>query len=412
MARMSATARLYVVVLAVGCGSGADHVRNATVERDSAGITVVENEGPYETWQVEPSPVVRIGVVEGDSAYQFHRIAFAGRLSDGRIVVVNGGTREIRWFGPDGLYETGAGRQGQGPGEFETIASVVLTPADTLIVDDPRNQRVTWITPSGTIVREEMTAGLSSGTVTVLGSAPGDAVALAISTPTYDLSHPDVSYTRDTLTVVRVAPARIDTLLRTPGQEGALWVRYSGGRPAAMQQMGLPFAHPLLVAGTGKQILLGRSEGQQLEILDSSAALKTIARRQDQPATRLTQEDRAAYVRRAVDAAQARGQSNTTALEKGLNDLLAVVPENHTLPSFDRLLVDMESRIWLRDYVQPGGEAADQTWTVYQPDGHIRSQVSIPASIEVMHVGRGYLTGVARDSLDVEFVVVHAITGA
>ena len=79
------------------------------------------------------------------------------------------------------------------------------------------------------------------------------------------------------------------------------------------------------------------------------------------------------------------------------------------MPSFDRLLVDMEGRIWMRDYTPQGTVDLDQTWTVYQPDGHIRSRVAVPASITVMHAGRGYVTGVARDSLDVEYVVVHAI---
>ena len=400
---------LLAIVLTFSCGGASDRVRKATVERDSAGIVLVENAGPYEEWQVEASTTTRIGVVEGESAYQFHRIAFAGRMSDGRIVVANGGTSEIRWFDASGDYQSTLGRQGQGPGEFETLGSVLLTPSDTLIVHDPRNQRVTWIAPNGALAREELAAGLSSGAVTVLGSTAPGTLALAISAPTYDVSHPDVSYTRDTLSVVRIGAAGVDSLLRVAGQEGALWVRYADGRPAAMQQMGLPFAHPLLVGGSGAHLLIGRSEAQQLEILDSNAVLRRIARRLDEPVRLLTDQDRAAYVSRAVEAAHARGQANTTALEKGLADLLAVVPEGHTMPSFDRLLVDMEGRIWMRDYTPQRTVDLDRTWTVYQPDGHIRSRVAVPASITVMHAGRGYVTGVARDSLDVEYVVVHAI---
>lgn len=260
---MIATLGLVLLVITLGCTGAGARSRNSTVERDSAGIVVVENSDPYEEWHVGGSPAIQIGVVEGDSAYQFHRIAFAARLSDGRFVVANGGTNEIRWFGPGGAFRSKVGRQGQGPAEFGAIANVLLSPTDTLIVADPRNQRLTWIAPSETIVREEVTTALGSGAVTILGTDPDSAVRVAISTTTYEVSHPDINYTRDTLTVLRIRAARADTVLRIAGRESGTWVRFSEGRPAAMQQMSLPFAHPVLVAGSGPQIFIGRSEADQ-----------------------------------------------------------------------------------------------------------------------------------------------------
>ena len=355
---------LLALALSLGCGRG-ESARDAAVERDSAGITIVENAAPRDEWHIESSPALRIGIVEGDSAYQFFRINFAGRLSDGRIVVANGGTGELRFFDGNGAFVTRVGRKGKGPGEFAAIGSVLLTPADTLIVHDPLNRRLTWIGPAATLVREQPLPGIGSGPVTVLGSPVPGIINLSISTPTYEISHPDFNYIRDTLTVVRAMPARVDTLLHGAGQESALWVRFANGRPAAMQKWSLPFEHPLLTAGSGAAILMGRSEAQQIEILDADARLTRIVRRRDRAAIPLTDQDREAYVRATVDAAHGGGQTGTAELEKGLRDVLAAVPADHTMPVFDRMLVDTEGRIWVRDYVRQGSDEPSHGWTVY-----------------------------------------------
>lgn len=73
---------------------------------DSAGVRIVDNvrapEGSRLGWTIGPEPTVSIGVVEGDETYMLNRVTDATRLSDGRIVVVNSGTSEMRVFGPTG----------------------------------------------------------------------------------------------------------------------------------------------------------------------------------------------------------------------------------------------------------------------------------------------------------------------
>jgi len=399
---------LFAAALLAGCGRDSVQ-RTAATERDSAGISIVENTGPYAEWRVAPEPEIRLGVVEGDSAYQFHRIAFAGRLSDGRIVVASAGTSDIRWYSAAGEYRARAGRSGEGPGEFRAIGHVVLTAADTLILHDVRNRRLTWVTPDETIGRGQPASALPSGVMTVLGQQPDGRVALAISAPTWDPHRPGVTYTRNTLSVVVLGEARVDTVVRLPGNETSIWASFDGGRPTRMQQFGLPFGHSVLAAALGSDIVLALSETQQLEFIDAGSSRRRIVRRLDLPVTLLTEQHRARRVQQTIDEARARGQANYSAAVDGINQQLDALPEGHTMPVFDRILVDAEGRLWLRDYVPPWGGEPMQTWTVYRPDGHIESRISVPSSIMVMHTGRGYVTGVARDSLDVEYVVVHAI---
>src|SRR5688572_2835117 len=79
-----------------GIGSGPSR-------RDSAGVEIVENRGaPAWTsataWTVADTPSVSIGGNESDSTALFSRVQNAVRLGDGRIVVANGGTRELRFY--------------------------------------------------------------------------------------------------------------------------------------------------------------------------------------------------------------------------------------------------------------------------------------------------------------------------
>jgi hypothetical protein len=53
----------------------------------------------------------------------------------------------IRIFDPDGRALGSVGRQGRGPGEFDAIASVSLTPGDSLFVFDGGLRRVTVLEP-------------------------------------------------------------------------------------------------------------------------------------------------------------------------------------------------------------------------------------------------------------------------
>src|SRR5690606_8145107 len=149
-----------VQLLLIGCAScapdgGATELAVATV-RDSAGVSVIENPrvppGAGE-WQLGPEPLVEIGVLNGEAPYQLFRVADAARLRDGRIVVVNGGTNELRVYGADGGHLATWGGEGEGPGEFLLMQSLVRWPGDSLPVWDRRTRRITLYSVEGDLGR-------------------------------------------------------------------------------------------------------------------------------------------------------------------------------------------------------------------------------------------------------------------
>src|SRR6185295_16557991 len=98
-------------------GSGAE-------VRDSAGVAIVENAEPLDgsnpRYRIDSVPLVDIGGGSGGPHAEFSQGVFLAHLSDGRVVVADAHSHELRWFG-SGRWIRSAGRNGGGPGEFQQI---------------------------------------------------------------------------------------------------------------------------------------------------------------------------------------------------------------------------------------------------------------------------------------------------
>jgi len=116
------------------------------VARDSAGIEIVESSQgasskvpPRLSLSIEPT--LQIGS-RGGHEIALHRAVEATRLADGRIVVANAGTGELRAFGPAGEFLYAAGKAGDAPGEFLGLAAVHQTGNGDLLAYDYRAKRI------------------------------------------------------------------------------------------------------------------------------------------------------------------------------------------------------------------------------------------------------------------------------
>lgn len=106
-------------------------------------------------WRLSDEPLVQIGVVAGDPVYELHRATSSIRQSDGRIVVADVGSREIRAFGPDGRHAWTAGGRGEGPGEFRWLGRVLPFAGDSLIIHDFAGDRLTVFDSDGQFGRTD-----------------------------------------------------------------------------------------------------------------------------------------------------------------------------------------------------------------------------------------------------------------
>ena len=108
-----------------------------------------------EQWTLSEVPVLEIGVVEGDPAYQLHEAVSSVRLPDGEVAVINAGSQEVRFYSPEGRHLRSTGGNGSGPTEFRRPARIWRWGADSLRVLDGRLSRFTFMDLEGAVARTE-----------------------------------------------------------------------------------------------------------------------------------------------------------------------------------------------------------------------------------------------------------------
>jgi hypothetical protein len=100
-------------------------------------------------WTLSTEPLFEIGVTDGDPNYMFERVVGVLITGDGGVVVADGGSREVRWYGSDGVHRFSARGEGSGPGEIRWLQRMVSARGDTIAIADVGQARVTMFAPDG-----------------------------------------------------------------------------------------------------------------------------------------------------------------------------------------------------------------------------------------------------------------------
>lgn len=148
-------AALVALVVCSACGSGNSLARGlsrARVDSLPGGGVMVTNDGPTEWvdtvgWRLVPERI--IGPQLGDSSMFEDPNALAVDRA-GTLYVMERRRPRVHVVTGDGHYLRTLGRQGAGPGEFQSM--VVSIRSDTLFVHDPRQARTSLLTTDGTVL--------------------------------------------------------------------------------------------------------------------------------------------------------------------------------------------------------------------------------------------------------------------
>ena len=100
----------YLLLASVLCCVASSAAAQAT--RDSAGIRIIDNAkpvwGPGREWRLSEKPILDIGGGTG-ADHELGRIAGLTRLSDGRVVVADQSTLQLKFYDPSGRHLTSIG---------------------------------------------------------------------------------------------------------------------------------------------------------------------------------------------------------------------------------------------------------------------------------------------------------------
>jgi len=121
----------------------------AVVARAQVVETVVVTDTPL--WgSLTAVEKLRIGVAEGEAAYQFGSISAIALASDGSVLVADRDGPSVRRYDARGKYLHDIGRSGEGPGEYNSVLGMEVLRDGTVTVWDPRNRRLSFFELDGT----------------------------------------------------------------------------------------------------------------------------------------------------------------------------------------------------------------------------------------------------------------------
>ncbi|MCA9739862.1 MAG: hypothetical protein KC645_19710, partial [Gemmatimonadetes bacterium] len=357
-----------------------------------AGVQITESTqavwAPGDEWRVAQTPLVDLAATGSGGQSEFFRVRDAARLSDGRLVVANAGTNEVRLYGTDGGFLTSIGRTGQGPGEFERLTSVHSYRGDSIAVFDYWARRLTVLDSAGTVSR--------TASVEVDGGALRDIHPL-----------PDGRFLLETAAIAAMTgakgrmriPAPVLLLSADGAEEDTLAVLrgfdtyvFEGGdaRPPLPQQ--------LFIATRGGAVYFGEGEEFEFRTLDLRGALRAIGRL---PGYRLAVPQ---VERDSIRDAMLQ-QELPARLRPIMEAMAEAVPDRHA--AYSGLTVDPTGHVWVQEYTPTVGlSESPRRWLVFDPDGVWLGTVVGPPNFDLYEVGTDYLLGRARDALEVETVQV------
>jgi hypothetical protein len=386
---------LALLALAVaGCGGGAE--RSTLTMSDSAGVTIVESHAPLwspeEGWRLSEAPLVTIGTVEGADEYQLYRVRSAVRLADGRIVIANSGTNELRFYDGDGTYLFTRGGAGGGPGEFRSLGNI-WTLDDSLYLFDFNQMRITAYSTSGEFSRTFRVRETPDG------AFPFPEGVLAPHSLLVRRSPPDAEFSagfnRDTSLYLRYTldGELLDSLGWFPGDES-----YFGSGEDFTYGTSAPYGLRAYMLAAADQLYYGSSDAYEIEVRAADGTLRRLIRR-PVPNPPVTPEEVEEFHRSYEER-----QERMAPIWRNLYSKMTL-PE--TKPAYGRLLVDSEWNLWAADYSQ--GRDDEGTWSVFDPEGRFLGTVETPTGGRVQQIGSDFVLGIWRDELDVEYVRLYEL---
>jgi hypothetical protein len=360
------------------------------VRRDSAGVAITESAQPQWTgaqgWIVDSVPLLDLGAAGSGPEHEFYLVRNATRLRDGRIAVANFGTNEVRFYGSDGRYLLSAGRDGQGPGEFERLTSVQTYRGDSLVAFDAWARRITFLDPSGVVARVASLTGLDGSLSELHALSDGGFLLHTHAIEVMAEVEGRVRVPAPLLLLTADGTVR-DTLAVVPGFETYV---FDQGDAAP------PLRHEVHVAVRDMLVYVGDGTSLEYHILGEDGAVRRVARI---PGYDLEVSE---SVRDSMRAAMLQ-QEMPPFLRPTQEAMANSIPTRR--PAYSGLLVDPNGFVWLAEYgASPVFSPEPRPWLVFDPRGAWLGTVDLPPNFDLFEVGEDYVLGRARDELGVETV--------
>ncbi len=313
------------------------------------------------------------------------------------------------------------GRQGKGPGEFQMIRSIGRTASGDVFIDDPPGTRVTMFDADGFLIETVSYNPVDfRGFVWIpqpIGVHADGTVIFRDSDPLFT-ERPDGPY-REKIDYLALQPD--GERVRIAEADGRELVRrnYPDSRYTAFEK---PFSYSAIDAVAGNLVIVGDTESGVLSAYDRSGDIVVefdygrgveISSEHD----RLWRERKVAQLRQEELPKIPEGTpANLAGLFGGIGatgddeaEFYRTADANPTAPSFSRMFVDGEGRMWMQRYVLPGEDEAKWSRWHLDEDWDRMEAVVLPGAHELLDALDERILLRTTDELGVERAVVATL---
>ncbi len=364
---MPRTRLFTLLALSAACATGEAPTRlgHPTVDTLPGGAVRVVNHGPTRWadtngWRFVAERV--IAPAEG-SPGEFGDVTRLVADDAGNAYVMQILPSVIKAFGPDGTWQRDIGRAGDGPGEFRD--GMLALRGDTLVIQDPNNQRLTLYRTDGTLLGTARSQCcffsssmplLDQGVVMIMGPAPAGASAARMA---YYLTQLDGTIVD---TIVRPASPT-----RDPAATAWSISREVGGKTQSVM-VGIPGLPHDLVTWRGDGLRVSGNTGRYLLTVQRGYGDTVLVIEAEAP-----QLVRTAAERDSIFDGNLAGQP------EAWREAIRAVAERGRIPlerpRWSAMATDPEHRLWVG---LPGAGADVATLEVFSPDGVLLGRVPAP----------------------------------
>jgi hypothetical protein len=357
--------------------------------------TVLAQSAP---WRVSEPPLVSIGSLDGPLPTQLERVFGALRLPDGRVVIGNSGSSELRFFDARGQFLHASSRKGAGPGEFGAMSSIrprLFGPQ--LIVDDNENRRVNVFDGEGKFQRTfRLEAQPASAWTSIAATSRRAIVGMSIRDSRLQGAPGSTIVSRYHYAVFDTLGTQQRALFDVPSRTRLVHA-YQG----ITHYPFIPFSPEPLVAASGDRVFLLRNDTTAIEVWSVNGTRTAIF---TWPGQRT--EVRSIWQRyKTAQMATMTGERDRT-LYGHFYDMELPLPRH--VPVASQLQVDPAGNLWVERFRLPWD--TERRWDVLDERGRFLGTVQTPFRVEVFQIGPDFLIGRARDDDEVEQVRVYRLS--
>jgi len=378
---------LILAGMAMTACAGADGSRGYT-ETDSAGVTIVENGrsrmARAERWSLQAVPDLEIvpGEVQGPALSQVAGLALL-HGDEGRVAVLNQGSHEVLLFREGGELLARFGREGDGPGEFRQITSLVPMAGDSIGAYDASLKVLSVFDSQGTLGRsvslEEAVEGRFHSLLLPLPG--GDMVFFTVSGPGVGFREGVFRVSTESL---RIGPG---------GERRASYGTFPGSEVfGGFEGAGLAlFGTTTYAATVGHRLVVGTGETREISYFDTAGALERIARWPDHDRTITPQHEEALFEAAAATEPQIPRAT--------LRDMFSRAPRASRLPPYQGLVGSDDGHVWVGSYPGPahslrGQRPPHREWLVFDSLGVLAARAETPEGFQPHLVAGSQVWGV------------------